>query len=408
MSDEELDDLFRKSAERYDPPFDPEAWRAMDRKLDGRHGGWSGVRRFLPLLLALLGSMVLIWQLADSPATSTAETPKTENLAAAQATEAAGTQQQARARNGEAAILPEPPVVESQRQEKHTGPGIGVSVEGDHKTPAKRDVVPVKPLKLISIALKKSTASIATAMEAADITVVNPQTLLPDSATQASPEQAAQTEIAGSSDPRQDQKEPVFLKNISLALVLAPDITSVRFRNADAVSMNAGIMVSVPLTERLSLVTGAVGAKKIYRTEASEYEPYPGFWDNRPLPDGIEAKCQVLDIPLNLQYHFLKRGKNILSVQAGVSSYLMLEEKYTYTYQHAGQKPYSKIWEVSNENKHWFGVQNLSIGYTRRLSPALFVGAEPFVKIPLSDIGAGRLKLTSAGVFFMAGYTLNR
>lgn len=408
MSDEELDDLFRKSAERYDPPFDPEAWEAMDRKLDGRHGGWSDVRRFLPLLLALLGSMVLLWQLSDKPANSTAETPKTENLAAAQATEAAGTQQQAKTKNGEVATLPRPPVGAAQRQEKRTGPGIVVPAEGDHKTPAKRDVVSVKQLEMVPIELKQSTTSIATTMEAATVSVVSPQTLLPDTATQTALKQAVQPERADSSESGQSQKEPVFLNEISLALVLAPDITTVRFRNADAVSMNAGLLVSVPLTERLSLVTGAVGAQKIYSTEAREYEPYPGFWDNRPLPDGIEAKCQVLDIPLNLQYHFLKWGKNILSVQAGVSSYFMLEEKYTYTYKHAGQQPYSKTWEVSNENKHWFGVQNLSVGYTRRLSPAFSVGAEPFVKIPLSNIGAGRLKLTSAGIFFMAGYTLSK
>ncbi|WP_266205040.1 hypothetical protein [Pontibacter kalidii] len=408
MSDEELDDLFRKSAERYDPPFDPEAWRAMDRKLDGRHGGWSDGRRFLPLLLALLGSMVLIWQLSDKPATSTAEKPKTESLAAAQATEAAGTQLQAKTRNGEVATLPGPPVGATQQQEKRTGPGIVAPAEGDHKTPTKRDVVPVKPLEMIPIELKQSTASITTTMEAAAVTVVSPEALLPDTATQTALKQAVQPKVADSSESSQSQKEPVFLKGISLALVLAPDITTVRFRNADAVSMNAGLLVSVPLTERLSLVTGAVGAKKIYSTEAREYEPYPGFWDNKPLPDGIEAKCQVLDIPLNLQYHLLKRGKNILSVQAGVSSYLMLEEKYTYTYQHAGQKPYSKTWEVANENKHWLGVQNLSVGYTRRLSPAFSVGAEPFVKIPLSNIGAGRLKLTSAGIFIMAGYTLSK
>ena len=35
IPDDELDDLFRKSAEETEIPFDPEAWRRMEQKLDG-------------------------------------------------------------------------------------------------------------------------------------------------------------------------------------------------------------------------------------------------------------------------------------------------------------------------------------------------------------------------------------
>jgi hypothetical protein len=84
----------------------------------------------------------------------------------------------------------------------------------------------------------------------------------------------------------------------------------------------------------------------------------------------------------------------------------MLDEEYTYNYTY-GTKPYSKTKEISHQNEHWFGVQNLSAGYYRKLSPAFSVGVEPFVKIPLSGIGNGNVRLTSAGIFVTAGYTIS-
>lgn len=191
-----------------------------------------------------------------------------------------------------------------------------------------------------------------------------------------------------------------------MTLVAAPDITTVRFKDPDAVSTNAGVLLSVPITRRLSLVTGAVWANKLYQATPADYKPSPDYWDGKRQPDVIAAACRVLDIPVNLQYQVLGWGRNMLSVQAGLSSYLMLNEEYTYTYYYPGREPYRNTRAFSNENRHWFGIQNLSVGYARQLSPAITIGAEPFVKIPLASIGEGRVKLTSAGVFFTAGFTL--
>ncbi len=54
MSDQELDALFRKSAEEIEIPFDPEAWQRMEQKLDdnGHRNGW--------LRWGLLGGLLLL------------------------------------------------------------------------------------------------------------------------------------------------------------------------------------------------------------------------------------------------------------------------------------------------------------------------------------------------------------
>ncbi|WP_420150737.1 hypothetical protein [Spirosoma sp.] len=64
LTDDQLDGLFRKSAEEFDPPFDPVAWRDMKTRLDANDrttGGahiWESLRRWgLPIALLLLLSI---------------------------------------------------------------------------------------------------------------------------------------------------------------------------------------------------------------------------------------------------------------------------------------------------------------------------------------------------------------
>ena len=62
LTDDQLDGLFRKSAEEFDPPFDPVAWRDMKTRLDanertvtGDAKTWKGLLRWgLPILLLVL------------------------------------------------------------------------------------------------------------------------------------------------------------------------------------------------------------------------------------------------------------------------------------------------------------------------------------------------------------------
>ncbi|WP_242929115.1 hypothetical protein [Pontibacter vulgaris] len=417
MSDEELDELFRKSAANYDPPFDEEAWSAMDRKLDGTQHRFAGLKRILPvLLLALLVSIVMIWQITERPEVPTRQIPANNEMAMPAIT--GKDDQLNKTIKKKTAATPESEARVAQNPYAQAGSGAVPSLSKG--AASKNDPVAVKRSKLAVAQIdtvitelqpKQVTIEIADVDSLADFTdfdAIGSMKMAGSDTLAKLPDGQKAPVILPDSSQDKTSRQGVFLKSITIALVVAPDITTVRFKDPDAVSANAGIVVSVPLTRRFRLVSGAVWANKLYNAAPEDYAPYPDFWNGKPLPNVIAAKCKVLDIPVNLQYKILERDKNILTVQAGLSSYIMLNEKYTYTYNHYGQDPYSKTREVSNENRHWFGIQNLSVGYTRKLSPVLSIGAEPFIKIPLSSIGAGNVKLTSAGVFFTAGYTFNK
>ncbi|PIQ22953.1 MAG: hypothetical protein COW65_00105 [Cytophagales bacterium CG18_big_fil_WC_8_21_14_2_50_42_9] len=109
-----------------------------------------------------------------------------------------------------------------------------------------------------------------------------------------------------------------------------------------------------------------------------------------------------MDVPVNIGFKVFQKEKFSISINTGWSSYFMLAERYDYVY-----GPYQvgrKTYEVSNQNRHLFGIYNISGSYNRQLSNSVFLGIEPFVKVPLTGIGAGEVKLVSAGVFISFTY----
>src|SRR3546814_6839434 len=140
---------------------------------------------------------------------------------------------------------------------------------------------------------------------------------------------------------------------------------------------------------RCALVTGV-------QTCALPIDAAPSDYHTRYSPQGlmnIAAECDVIDIPLNLRYTLFQKGHNRVSVHAGLSSYLMLREHYRYEFGADAPRDY----DYRNENQHFMGVGNAGIMLERSLGSGVSLGLKPFVKVPLTGIGHGDVRLVSAG-----------
>jgi hypothetical protein len=153
------------------------------------------------------------------------------------------------------------------------------------------------------------------------------------------------------------------------------------------------------------LRAGFYYARKLYSATPADYKP------GAPLPSPdylyrIDADCKVYEIPILLSYNF-KRGKKYnLFAGAGLSSYLMKKESYDYIYKYPGDDTEHKYnWSVSDQNRHFFSVMTLSAGYEQKIGKRLSISAEPYLKLPLSGVGEGKVKLNSAGVLFSLNYS---
>jgi hypothetical protein len=84
----------------------------------------------------------------------------------------------------------------------------------------------------------------------------------------------------------------------------------------------------------------------------------------------------------------------------GLSSYLMKKESYVYYYKYPSGNTNEKSLSISNKNKHYFSVLDLSAGYQYMVNKRLSLMAEPYLRVALSGIGAGKIKLNSGGILF--------
>ncbi|MGV3589425.1 MAG: hypothetical protein ACO1OF_20630 [Adhaeribacter sp.] len=467
MPEDELDDLFRRAASGYHPEFDPEAWRAMEKKLDAQAGitttniaaktnwwRWSG------LILFILFTGMGVW-VGYNQLNQNKEVTQTPQPVIAAQNESAVIKEAEKINNGVAGASGTINNIQPQVQTNQTNSKSKVALTLNEEEPANlnsntaltdrhENVTLLKPKAIIAgkPAKRNQVSSSTTARKATLLAgKAEPENIPATSKTntQVTPEakaatansniavpvadsvanNIAATKITGTdkpiapdsslaaTNPTQNQSDSTAAKSnrkllalnrFSLSLVAAPDLSTVGFANPGGISTNTGILLGYSLNNKWRLVTGIVRARKIYDAKPDDYGN-KNYWYNKHRPDDISAVCYVLDIPVNIGYNIWQGNKSVVAVNTGLSSYIMKDEEYTYKYlPYGGGTGYDSYYEVKNKNRHLFSIYNLSGYYGRQLAPGITAGVEPFVKVPLAGVGAGKIKLTSAGIFFSLSY----
>jgi len=203
------------------------------------------------------------------------------------------------------------------------------------------------------------------------------------------------TQKATTSTPKKKDKKSI-LSRFEFSVLAEGDITTVKFKNVNDISSGIGIGVAFNITKRLSVATGFVVSKKLYVADSADYKDasYMGWYTS--ITD-IDANCLVYDIPLNIQYAFSQKKNHSWIAAAGLSSYIMKRETYDYNYLYYGQ-PKVMTYEVKDQNQHWFSILNLAAAYRRQMGKNFAWQIMPFMKIPLSGIGQGKVALYTAGI----------
>ncbi|GAB3733827.1 hypothetical protein GCM10027594_15470 [Hymenobacter agri] len=189
-----------------------------------------------------------------------------------------------------------------------------------------------------------------------------------------------------------------------VGVVAAPDVSTVKFADVQAPRLNVGLTLEYRLGQRWRVATGLQHSTKEYYARREDYD-----WTSYPRAQTrdfswVEGACTVLDVPLNLRYDAVVQGHGRWFGSAGLSSFFMQRENYSYDYEESGT---TKNWEMPglvNANRHLFSVLNLSAGYEYSLGTHWRLQAEPYAKLPLAGVGAGKVKLLSGGVFFGLKY----
>jgi hypothetical protein len=213
---------------------------------------------------------------------------------------------------------------------------------------------------------------------------------------QTKPDAGKQNAEPGKKETAQSKKALKSKNGFSLSVSAGPDVSKAGGSRTGKTTLVYGAGVGYTFN-RVTVKTGVYFSKKIYWAGPNDYKL--SYTPPSTKFEGANANCEVIEIPLKVNYAFDVKDKSNWFAGAGLSSYLMKKEKYVYKYE-SPASTYYHDYQTKNENKHYFSVLDLSIGYTRQINRTLSLSAEPYVEIPLTGIGVGKVRLNSGGVLF--------
>lgn len=184
-------------------------------------------------------------------------------------------------------------------------------------------------------------------------------------------------------------------------ILVAPDLSTVKFQSLKGMGSTFGVLVGYAFNDRWAVETGAYVDRKRYYTSGEYFNTKyvrlpPNTWLNT-----VDGTCYMWEIPLNVRYNFNPGGKTKWFATAGLSTYLMTREKYNYNYGWSSGSwggNHDSSWDIKRPSQYPFSIINLSAGFEQHLGRIGNLRIEPYVHIPLTGVGTGKLRITSAGV----------
>ena len=436
LTDQELDDLFRRSMSEHEEPLWEEAWPLMKDKLTEKKDRKIGFIWFrvaaIFLLIGAFGYFML--QRESSPnqlsqnSASENEATKTDKAVKSEGTlegtapiDASNTAQDSNKANEEKLTTPENlaehkkvkvetrTTNDNKRDKKDLKiePKEDVElaidyagkrefkkkaeetakVKADGLTEEKLDYTSLEPIHVKSIRLKTLQPQLAYLPMSSDTVLV---AVLEDTLNQ---------NFIVSEQKYKPRIKSTMGNRFSLALGLAPDLSKIKGSSFGKMGHNFQLMLGYQLTPKIGVNAGIVHSLKFYEAYPADYN-WPAQWSlpNTPLQE-IDATCSMLDIPVGVNLTLLEKPMYKMYTHTGLTSYLMLNERYDYHYENEADPSIKwRKWE-GKSGFYAASVVNLSVGLERNISRGVSVQLEPFAKIPLNSIGFGDVRLMTSGVY---------
>ncbi len=201
-----------------------------------------------------------------------------------------------------------------------------------------------------------------------------------------------------------DKKKTKKSNSFFVTLSTGPDVSYANKGKLGTMKLLAGGGLGYTFKDRLTIRTGFYSGRKIYTALPGAYHPPAIFYTYYPNLEKVDANCKVYEIPFFISYNFGRTSKQNWFAAAGVSSYLMKSETYNYFYKYSPSSPIvNRKRTINNENKHYFSALTFSAGYFYNINRYISFMVEPYIKVPISGVGYGKVKLNSAGLLFSIG-----
>ena len=174
------------------------------------------------------------------------------------------------------------------------------------------------------------------------------------------------------------------------------DISSIDFQSAKT-GNTLGLIIGYAFNKKWSIESGLLWDTKRVYDNGSHFDP-PGYTPTNGITIvAVNGKSRLYELPVNIRYTMVS-GRHSLFATSGLSSYLMRSENYDYHYMQNSQPGGHNYLSYKNKTKNWFSVFNLSAGYTHKLGGNGSIRVEPYLKLPIRNLGVGKMPIMSTGL----------
>ena len=179
-------------------------------------------------------------------------------------------------------------------------------------------------------------------------------------------------------------------------ILFGVDMSSVHFQSAKN-GATSGFIIGYAFNKKWSIESGLLWDTKRVYDDGTYFNP-PGYTPTNGVKIiAVNGKSRLYELPVNMKYTIIS-GKHNLFATTGISSYLMRSENYDYEYTQTNQPGGHNYLSYTKETKNWFSVANFSIGYTHELGSNGSFRIEPYLRLPLKDIGTANMPIMSTGL----------
>ena len=185
-------------------------------------------------------------------------------------------------------------------------------------------------------------------------------------------------------------------KGFYAGILCGVDISSIHFQSAKS-GGTMGFIIGYAFNEKWSIESGLLWDTKRVYDDGTYFNP-PGYTPTNGVTiTSVNGKSRLYELPVNMKYTIIS-GKHNLFAITGISSYLMRSENYDYEYTQNNQPGGHNYLSYTNQTKNWFSVANFSIGYTHKLGAMGSIRLEPYLKLPLTNLGTANMPIMSTGL----------
>lgn len=177
------------------------------------------------------------------------------------------------------------------------------------------------------------------------------------------------------------------------------DFSKVQSTPYNNIGFDIGLVAGISVNKKVSFETGIIWNKKNYRSEGAGFsmDKVKSTMPAGMVINNLESQSSLIEIPLNIQYNFIRKKNSGLFISTGISVYIMTKEKNNYNVTMNGTA--ERITGMYLKNNYGLpAVASISAGYAHKVSKYLELRIAPFLKIPLQGMGIGSLPITSTGL----------